>query len=91
MSAAIDMSSIVGLTVQINALQQQMNTMPEGPGKQVIGAQISMLSAQLSSEAQHAQAQSDASANLLNGLGLFATLTQTVGNLAPSVIGLFKP
>ena len=91
MSTSIDLSAITGLTVQINALQQSMNSMPDGPAKQMLGAQISMLSAQLAAEAQHAQAQSDAASNLLNGLGLFATLSNTVGTLAPTIVGLFKP
>jgi hypothetical protein len=89
--STIDLSSIAGLTVQINALQQSMGTVTDPGAKALIGAQITMLSAQLTAEVQHAQAQADASSNMLNSLGLFATLSQTVGAAAPAIIGLFKP
>ena len=88
---AIDLSSIAGLTVQINALQTSAASITDPGAKALVNAQISMLTAQLTAEVQHAQAQADASSNMLNGLGLFATLSQTVGAAAPSIIGLFKP
>lgn len=87
---AVDLSTITSLTVQINALTQQMPTITDPGAKALVQAQIGMLNAQLAAEAQHQQAQVDASNNLLNGLGLFATLSNSVGTLAPSIIGLFK-
>lgn len=88
--SAIDLSKITGLTVQINSLQTAKNSMTDPNAKSLIDAQIAMLSAQLSAEAQHAQAQSDAQSNILDNLGLFATLSSTVGQAAPSIIALFK-
>lgn len=88
---AIDLSSIAGITVQINSLQSTMNGITDPGAKALISAQISMLTAQLTAEVNHAQAQADASSNMLSSLGLFSTLTQAVGNAAPSIIGLFKP
>lgn len=87
---AVDLSTITGLTVQISALQTQAATATDPSVKALLQAQIGMLSAQLAAEAQHAQAQADASNNLLNGLGLFATLSSTVGSAAPSIIALFR-
>jgi hypothetical protein len=88
--STIDLSTITGLTVQINALQQSKNSVTDPAAKALLDAQIAMLSAQLSAAAQHAQAQSDAQSNILDNLGLFATLSSTVGNAAPSIIALFK-
>lgn len=87
--ATFDPSTIVSLTIQINALQQQMDKITDPNAKSLVSAQIGMLEAQLAAEAQHAQAQSDASNNLLNGLGLFATLSNTVGTVAPTILSLF--
>lgn len=86
---AVDLDTITTLTVQIGALQVQADKTTDPAAKSLITAQIGMLTAQLAATAQHAQSQSDASANLLNGLGLMSTLTSSVGALAPSIIGLF--
>ena len=88
---AIDLTHISSLTVQINALQTAVASTADPGAKALIQAQITMLSAELTSEVGHAQAQADASSNMLNGLGMFATLTSVVGGAAPSIIGLFKP
>ena len=87
---AVDPSVIVGYTVQLNSLQQQLQTATDPTIRGFLQSQISMVSAQLSAEAQHQQSQADASSNMLNSLGLFATLTQAVGGAAPSIINLFK-
>ena len=87
---AIDLSTITGLTVQINALQQQVSVTTDPSAKAYLQAQIAMLNAQLSAEAQHMQTQADASNNLLNNLGLFATLQSSVGALAPTILAMFK-
>jgi len=87
---AVDLDTITTLTVQIGALQAQADKTTDPSAKALITAQIGMLTAQLAATAQHAQSQSDASANLLNGLGLMSTLTSSVGALAPSILGLFK-
>ena len=87
---AVDPSVIVGYTVQLNALQTQLAATTDPAAKAFIQAQVAVLSAQLSAEAQHQQAQADASSNLLNGLGLFTTLTSAVGSAAPSILALFK-
>ena len=86
---AVDPSVIVGYTVQLNALQTQLATATDPTVKAFLQSQIGMVSSQLSAEAQHQQAQADASSNLLNGLGLFTTLTSAVGGAAPSIIALF--
>jgi hypothetical protein len=84
------LGTIVSLTTQIDALQKSLAMTTDPSAKAFIQAQIAVYTAQLSAEAQHQQTQADASANLLNGLGLFATLTGVVGNQAPSIINLFK-
>jgi hypothetical protein len=88
---AIDLSNIAGLTVQINSLQNTSKGITDPGAKALVDAQVSMLTAQLTAEVSHAQAQADASSNMLNGLGMFATLTSVVGGAAPSIISLFKP
>jgi hypothetical protein len=88
---SIDLSHISSLTVQINSLQTAQAGVADPGAKALIGAQITMLSAELSSEVAHAQSQADASSNLLSGLGMFSTLTGVVGSAAPSIISLFKP
>ena len=87
---AIDPSVIVGYTVQLNALQAQAATATDPAVKAFLQSQIATVTAQLSAEAQHQQVQADASSNMLNGLGLFQTLSQTVGQAAPAIINLFK-
>ena len=86
----VDPSVIVGYTVQLNALQQQLAVATDPTIKAFLQSQVSMISAQLTAEASHPQAQADASSNMLDSLGLFATLTGVVGNAAPSIIALFK-
>lgn len=88
--ATVDLSGITTLTVQINALQQKSSTLQPSPAKDLLDAQVSMLEAELTANAQHMQAQLDANNNLMNGLGLFAVLNQLVGGVAPTVINLFK-
>lgn len=88
--SAIDLSKITGLTVQISALNQAKAATADPSARALLEAQVNMLSAQLAAEAQHAQAQSDAQSNMLDSLGLFATLTSVVGTAAPSIISLFK-
>jgi len=87
---SVDTDTLVTLTVQIDALQQQLAAATDPAVKSYLTAQIAVLSAQLKATAQHAQSQSDASSNMLNALGLFGTLSNTVGTLAPSILGLFK-
>ena len=87
---AVDPSVIVGYTVQLNALQTQLASATDPTVKAFLQSQIGMVASQLTAEAQHQQAQADASSNLLNGLGLFSTLTNAVGTAAPSIISLFK-
>jgi FlxA-like protein len=88
--STIDLSKITGLTVQISSLNAAKAAMTDPAARSLIDAQISMLSAQLAAEAQHAQSQSDAQSNILDNLGLFSTLTAAVGSNAPSIIALFK-
>jgi hypothetical protein len=87
---ATDLGTIVSLTTQINALQSQIAMTSDPTVKAVLNSQLAVATAQLTSEAQHQQSQIDASNNLLNGLGLFGTLSNTVGTLAPTILGLFK-
>lgn len=87
---SIDLDTITGLTVQLNALNQAKATVTDPAAKALIEAQVATITAQLSAAAAHAQAQSDAQSNMLDSLGLFATLSQVVGNAAPSIISLFK-
>ncbi len=87
--SAVDLSNIVSLTTQINALQTQAASATDPSVKAMLTSQIAVAEAQLQTEAQHQQSQIDASNNLLNNLGLFATLNSTVGTLAPTVLSLF--
>ena len=87
---SVDLSGIVDLTAQLTALQQAASSTVDPSAKAILQAQISIISAQLSAKAQHAQAQADASSNILENLGLFSTLTTAVGANAPSIIALFK-
>ena len=84
------LADITSLTTQIAALNQQADLTTDPAARAILHAQVQVLTAQLTAEAQHQQAQADASANLLNGLGLFATLSGLVGNNAPTIINLFK-
>ena len=88
--STVDLSNITGLTVQINSLQQAKAQLTDPNAKALLDAQIAMYSAQLSAAAQHAQAQADSQSNILDSLGLFATLSSVVGSQAPSIIALFK-
>jgi hypothetical protein len=88
---AIDLTTIVGYTTQLNVLQQQEATATDPTVKAFLNAQIATVTAQLTSEATHQQNQADASSNMLTSLGLFSTLTTAVGSAAPAIIGLFKP
>lgn len=87
---AVNLDNIVSLTTQINALRGQAERLPDGPAKQLLEAQVAGLEAQLTAEAQHQQAQVEASQNIMSSLGLFATLTNVVGQQAPAIISLFK-
>lgn len=89
--ANTDLSTITTLTIQLSAVQAAANAATDPGAKAMLSAQATMIAAQLSAEAQHQQAQTDASANLLNGLGLFATLSSTLGAAAPTILSLFKP
>ena len=86
----IDFSGITGPMIQIQALQQKLATMAPGPAHDMIDAQISMLTATAQANAQHMQAQAEASSNLLSALGLVGQLTNTFGTLAPEIINLLK-
>ena len=88
--ASVDLSNIVQLTNQISALQQQANAAADPTVKALLNTQIAVASAQLQAEAAHTQSQIDASNNILDSLGLFSTLSNTVGTMAPSIISLFK-
>jgi hypothetical protein len=85
-----DMGTVVSLTTQIQALTQQLNMTADPTVKAMLQGQIAVTTAQLAAVAQHQQAQADASANLLNGLALFATLSGVVGTSAPTILNLFK-
>ena len=87
---AVDPSVIVGYTVQLSSLQSQINATTDPTVKAFLQSQISTVSAQLAAEAQHQQAQADASSTIMNSLGLFATLSNAVGTAAPSILALFK-
>jgi hypothetical protein len=87
---AIDLSQITSLTVQIDSLQKQIPTITDPNVRALLDAQVRMLQAQLTATAQHMQAQADASNNLLDGLGLFQSLSNLIGNAAPSIISLFR-
>lgn len=87
---AIDLSTIVASTTKIAALNDALTKTTDPSARAFLQAEIAVETAGLSANAQHQQAQADASANLLNGLGLFATLTQVVGTGAPTILTLFK-
>ena len=87
---AVDPSVIVGYTVQLSALQSQLAAATDPTVKSFLQAQIATISAQLSAEAQHQQAQADASSTIMSSLGLFATLSNAVGTAAPSILALFE-
>ena len=87
---AVDLDTITSLTVQINALENQVATTTDPSAKAYLQAQVAVLNAQLAAVAQHAQSQADSSSNILNNLGLFATLQAGVGTLAPTILALFK-
>ena len=55
---AIDLDNIVSQTVQINALNQQIDKATDPNAKAYLQAQVGVLTAQLAATAQHAQAQS---------------------------------
>jgi len=88
--ATDSMAEIVRLTTQINALQQVMSTTTEPAAKSIISAQLAVLTAQLTSTAQHAQAQIDNSNSIIENLGLFSTLSSLVGQSAPSIIAMIR-
>ena len=88
---AVDLSQLVGYTTQLKSLQDQLAVATDPVIKGFLQSQITTVSAQMTAEATHLQSQSDASSNLLNGLGLFATLSNTIGTAAPAIIGLLKP
>lgn len=93
MNSSVDISQIAALTAQLASLNAQMSTTTDATVKALLQAQANMLTAQIQSIAQHAQAQIDASNNLLNGLGLFETLNQVLAGSAtqiPSILSLFK-
>jgi hypothetical protein len=87
---AIDPAALVGYTVQLSSLTSQAASVTDPTVKAFLNSQIATVTAQLSAEAQHQQAQADASSNLLSGLGLMTTLTSAVGTAAPSILALFK-
>jgi hypothetical protein len=89
--STIDTSVLVGYTVQLSSLQAQASAATDPTVKAFLNSQIAMVTAQLSAEAQHQQAQADASSNLMSGLGIMSTFTAAVGNAAPSLIALLKP
>ena len=60
---AVDPSVIVGYTVQLSALQSQLAVATDPTVKSFLQAQIATISAQLAAEAQHQQAQADATCN----------------------------
>ncbi len=88
--ATLDMNSMVQATTKIKALTDAMNSATDPGVKAYLQAQISVETAALSANMAHAQAQADASANLLDVFGLMGTLTNVVGNQAPSIIALFR-
>lgn len=88
--ATIDMNSIVQSTAKIKALNDVLASTTDPSAKAYIQSQIAVETAAMTANAQHMQSQADASANILDGLGLFATLSSLVGNQAPSLIALFR-
>ena len=88
---AIDFTSVTNLTASIKAYQDAGAATTDPTVKALMASQASVASAQLTAELNHMQAQSDASSNMLNTMGLFATLTSAVGSAAPMIVGLLKP
>lgn len=88
--STIDLTAIVSLTTQISSLQQEIAVTPDPTAKAMLQAELNVATKQLNATAQHQQAQADASANLLDGLGMFATLGQVVGANAPTILNLFR-
>ena len=86
---AVDLTQITSLTAQVSALRGQLPNVTDIGAKQLLEAQLGALETQLALEAQHQQAQLDASNSILNGLGLFATLTSVLGSTAPTIVQLF--
>lgn len=86
----IDPSPITKLTIQVNAMRVRLATVTDPSAKAFGEMQLGALEDQLLAEAQHQQSQYDSQNNLLNGLGLFATLTSVLGTNAPTIINLFK-
>ena len=88
---AIDFTSVTNLTASIKAYQDAGAASTDPTVKALMASQASVASAQLTAELTHMQAQSDASSNMLNTMGLFATLTNAVGTAAPMIVGWLKP
>ena len=88
---SVDLTNLVSLTGQLQATQAQVASATDPTVKAMLSAQEAMLSAQINTEATHTQGQIDATNNTMNTLSLFSTLTQAVGNAAPSLLALFKP
>jgi hypothetical protein len=86
----IDLGQITSLTSQIAALQQQAALATDPVVKAILNAQAGALQQQLQTVAQHMQSQAEASANVLDNLQLWSTLNNSIGSLAPTIIGLFR-
>ena len=88
---AIDFTAVTSLTSQIKAYQDQIAVATDPTVKALLTSESAVASAQLNAELTHMQAQSDASSNMINTMGLFATLSQVAGTAAPMIVGLLKP
>jgi hypothetical protein len=88
---SVDLTTLVSLTGQLQATQAQAAAATDPTVKALLTSQVAMLSAQISAEATHTQAQIDATNSTLSTLSLFSTLTSAVGSAAPSLLALFKP
>lgn len=86
---SVDLSVITGLTVQIDALEQEALSATDPATKALFAAQVRIAQAQLKAEAARQEASLASSNTIMSALGLFSTLTQVVGNNAPTILTLF--
>lgn len=91
--AQVDLTQIAQLTAQLSAVNTQIAAATDPTVKAFLNSQAAVLTQQIQAEATHAQMQVDATNNLLDGLGLFATLNQVLAGASsqiPSILSLFK-
>lgn len=89
----INLDQITQLTAQLQALNSQISVTTDPTVKALLQSQANVITQQLQAAAAHAQANVDSTNNLLDGLGLFATLNSALGGMAqnlPNILSLFK-